>query len=267
MRPGLAIVLLLSAAVCVAQAGDNAYHRWAVVSSAELAKTGLPDLVTVALAERPDMQLVERDRIVEVMRELELVSVLSAANPAQRARLGRLLKADALLLLTRETREDRTLIRAVIADSAQGARLALEFLPVSDDALDVVVPAIATLVRKTRERYPTGVVRIIGVPPLVSRNLVHDYDHLQSRLAHVLESGLSAYPGTAVLEIEEARAIRRELAVSGQELGRRVVPLFVEGEFRVERPVGDEPEPISIALRLTDAENLGRTLERNTSRG
>ena len=87
--------------------------------------------------------------------------------------------------------------------------------------------------KATRQRFPKGIEQIIGVGPFLSQNLLHDFDYLQSGFAALLAQGLSTYPGVAVLEIEEVRAIGRELELSGGELSDRVVPVILEGEYRM----------------------------------
>jgi hypothetical protein len=143
----------------------------------------------------------------------------------------------------------------VISDSALGARLSIDFLPLVSGQTDRLAEQIVVLVRDTRSRFPQGVQRIIGVPSFVSRDLTHDYDYLQDQLAYVLQNGLVAWPGQAVLEVEEARAIQRELDIAGDKLAQRVVPCFIEGEFRTTpaTPAATQPAGALSSRSVTSA--------------
>jgi hypothetical protein len=51
----------------------------------------------------------------------------------------------------------------------------------------------------------------VGVSHFLSKNLVHHYDHRQAGYGYLLQHALARHPGTAVLEIEEARAIAQRV--------------------------------------------------------
>ena len=226
-----------AAAVSTTGAAHAGLDRWAILATPAVQASGLPELLTAALSGTPGLTLVERDQVATVLKELRLDRALGADATGERLKLGELLKADALLILAEEQRGKDHLLRAVISDATVGARLSTDFLAYppaaggsSGDALSA--PLVA-LVRDTRSRFPHGVQQIVGVPNFVSRDLTHDFDYLQDPLAYVLQSGFSAWPGCALLEVEEAQAIQRELDVGGARLGPRLVPCFVEGEYRV----------------------------------
>jgi hypothetical protein len=267
-------------AAAPASSGDGvaptAFARWAIVAAPRVQKSGLADLLTVKLAEEPGLTLVERDQIAAGTKELALDQALGAEAAGQRLKLGKLLKADALLFLAdaelaaepRDTsqasgqrgpaetsdqpgapqadgpRSGRgkaadagpvargRFTRVVISESTLGARLRTDFLLHDPGKAEVAAEQIVSLVRDTRSRFPQGVQRIIGVPSFVNRDLTHEYDYLQDQLAYVLQNGLAAWPGQAVLEVEEARAIQRELDIAGNKLAQRIVPCFIEGEYR-----------------------------------
>jgi hypothetical protein len=156
-------------------------------------------------------------------------------------RLGSVLRADRLLLLSRTAQpepadEATEILRLVIADCATGARIGHEVYPAEIDA-EAFVDAATAAVEQVRRRFPSGVQRVVGVSHFLSRNLVHHYDHRQAGYGYLLQHALALHPGTAVLEIEEARAIAQELSLSAPDptavLRRRAVPVLVDGEFAV----------------------------------
>ncbi len=124
-------------------------------------------------------------------------------------------------------------MKLVICETKFGARLMVEYRPWPATDPEVRSTELARLLTETRQRFPKGIEQIIGVGPFLSQNLLHDFDYLQSGFSALLAQGLSTYPGVAVLEIEEVRAIGRELELSGGELSDRVVPVILEGEYRM----------------------------------
>ncbi len=267
---------------------DSGLSRWAIIASPDARADGMDDLLTAAMSEQEGLYLLERDRLEALLDEASLQQVLGGDDVAGRLRVGRLLRADALILLRVEAnpaaaaraadREDGSspvtddrsqappaaangskgpptagadggeasaeggaadvperLLRVVISDCRQGARLRTEYLPYRQEDVPELVGRIGRMVRQVREQFPAGVQRMIGVAPLVCRNLVHDYNQYQDGFAQLLGSALTS-PGTAVIEVQEARAISRERALPGEAGIQRVVPLLVEGEYEVLRP-------------------------------
>ena len=75
--------------------GEGPWRRWAVISSPEVRTSGLGDLATAELGRVREIELVERDELQKIERELEL-SQLVAADAAGRLKLGKRLRADGL---------------------------------------------------------------------------------------------------------------------------------------------------------------------------
>ena len=246
-----AICLLVTAAGARPAAGEDfALKRWAVVSTRQLQESGAADLFFAELARVEGIDLVERDQLERAVKELKLAALGTAAGAGQRLKLGRLLKADALAVLSREEQS----VRLVLCDCGTGARLRLEYLPDDPDALPDLAKRLAGCVQKTRKHFAGGVRQVYGVPPFMSKNLTHQYDRLQSGYAELLAAGLSSLPGVAVIETEEARHIRRELTLSRNGAVKRVVPRFVEGQFEVTAKTGDKDPPVRLRLKITGAE-------------
>ncbi|NLX24270.1 MAG: hypothetical protein GXY55_21690 [Phycisphaerae bacterium] len=228
----------------------SALCRWAIVATTDVEQSGLADVLATELSQRPGVQLLERAEVEAATRELALSQVAGSGFPNVRLQLGRLLKADALILLAVETvgedADQRESLRIVISETTCGARLHLDSLehPIADP--QVFTQHVAGMVDRVINQYASGLLRVVAVPPFVSDNISHEYDPLRTRFAHVVESALALYPGTAVLEFDELQAIRRELDWAGGDVAARVVPVFVGGEFHIQRAQGLE----SIELRV-----------------
>ncbi len=244
---GVLCTPLLPVGAFAAEPGSS-LSRWAIIASPDVRVDGLDDVLTAALNEQKDLDLLERDRLEALLDEASLQQVLGGDDVAGRLRVGRLLRADALILLRVEAnpaaaaraadREDGSspvtddrsqappaaangskgpptagadggeasaeggaadvperLLRVVISDCRQGARLRTEYLPYRQEDVPELVGRIGRMVRQVREQFPAGVQRMIGVAPLVCRNLVHDYNQYQDGFAQLLGSALTS-PGT-----------------------------------------------------------------------
>jgi hypothetical protein len=128
---GLVCTLLAAADDSVA-ADSGPLRRWAVVGDPAVREAGLSDLVTAELAQLPQVELVEREELQRAIQELELSQLHTAAQPAGRLRLGALVKADALILLSSSKHDGKRFVRVVTCDCVSGARLAYEQFPFSE---------------------------------------------------------------------------------------------------------------------------------------
>jgi len=273
--------------------GEPMFQRFAIMATGDIQGTGLSDLLTAKLSVVEGVELVEREQLASAIKEQELSACFNSTAAPQRLKLGRLLEADVLILLSRTTpvravepsaakpsaagtrvadappaatagatESKESSLRVVISDCIYGARLHVDYFPFDVDALDEVANKCASVVLETRQRFAAGVERLIGVTHFLSKNLTHDHDHLQAGYAALLENSLNVFPGVGVIEIDEARAISQELSLSGGELKRTAVPVFVQGEFKITHADGREPA-VWLSVRLTEANRAGRQFERD----
>ncbi len=238
--------------------GSGALVRWAMVPSPEVRRTGVADLLTAALSENDGIELIERERIDAALAELQLGEALGSADVGAQLKMSRLVGADGLLVIEMEEEGKNRFLRAVAADARLGARLDARRLPFAPEQADTAADELASFTAEVRTRYPQGVELLIGLAPFTSKTFVRDWDHLQRGFANLIEAGLLQSPGVAVLEPAVVHEIVREHELAGGEAGRRLVPVFVEGEFRVlsqrhlpSRPAGNSQE--HEAERETDA--------------
>lgn len=260
---------LITVAISVAAAGRvnaQALARWAVIADPGLASTHVSELLSPALATQLNLVMVEREQISAALRELELSEAFGANSSGRRLALGNLLGADALVLLRPETVGTQRFAHLVIAECRQGARLQTDRLEIPDSGSESSVASIVAQVQAVRSRFPNGVRRMVGVPYFFSRSLSQEHDRWQTQFACVLENELSSLAGIAVLETDEAAAIRREQLAADQSGNRRLVPLMIEADYRVETVAGDAVPEIRMVLKLAAAEGASRTIE-NTARG
>lgn len=252
----------LGAFLHLSAAESSAPRRWAVIGAPEVRSDGFSDLLTAELSGQDGLELVEREQIELATKELELSACLGAKDAERRLKLGRLAKADALALLTLVTHDKKTFLKLTISDCRHGARLRVEHFSYEPERRDDVVRQCGTAIRETRERFGTGIRHLVGVTHFLSKNLTHRYDHLQTGFAALLANALANHPGVAVVEIDEARAIAEELNRTAGELERRVVPVFVEGEFEMTNVPGGEEPRVRIVVQAVDGGEVRRRGER-----
>lgn len=225
-----------------------AYDTFAVVASKDLEAAGLTDLLTAQLSQIAGLRLVERQQVRALAGELELAAMLGTEGAAGRLKAGRLLGAQALVLLSLERSDPAqgvaNQLRLVISEGRCGARLYAERVAWEPGKADAIAAGVASAVARVRLQFPQGVRRVIAVPPFVCRDFTHEQDRLQAVFASLLQSGLETTPGVAVLEVEEARALRQEHEVATPALSGGTPhvepPLFVEGEYVSQRTAAGE---------------------------
>lgn len=202
-------------------------------------------LAGAAPADTP-VALVEREGLEQLAREQVIAKLGDDAHA--RVDVGRLVGADVLALVGRGLGPAGAGVRVIVCDSATGARLAQ--LHVKDD--EAAPELLAREVLDALARFPGGVRSVVGVPDLISRDLQLDHADLQGSLAEMLRDSLARHRGLAVLEVDEAKSI----AVEGERAGagdvRRVVPVYVEGEYRTD-PLADGGPRVSIVVTLRTA--------------
>jgi hypothetical protein len=244
----------------------SGYRRWAALVAEPLKSNGTADLLGVELSQA-GFELVERDQLEAITAEQQLQAFAATEGP-HRVQLGKLLKADALLLLSTRKDGEKTFVRLIISDTRRGARLRVVELPAENPA--AIAKAVVEMARETREHFVGGVKWVVAVPHFLSKDLTHDFDHLQSGFASLLETALSAAPGVAVLETEEATSIGKELDIGGEASVDRVVPLFVAGTYETHRvaptaatqPGEAWPVQVTLSVVVSDGARVIRTFER-----
>ncbi|MEI8373537.1 MAG: hypothetical protein WCJ35_11985 [Planctomycetota bacterium] len=204
--------------------------RVAVIGSPSAGVEKLLPLVELRLAKQPGLALLEREKISEVFREQELSALTAAEGTAKRVALGKLLKADVLVVLRGE---EKPIPHAwvVICETRQGLRLCNQPVECGTKVEDRA-EAVLKLVERALAKHGGQIKEIVAVPPLVSNDLGFESQAQQKPLANVIEQSLLTRPQVLSVELAEAKAVADELAVSGDEDIQRRLPLYLIGEFR-----------------------------------
>jgi hypothetical protein len=252
----------------VLAASENSQPQpWAIIASPDLQETGFPDLLAVDLAIRGYLDLVERQDVDKVFSEQGFARSLGAESPAPRLKLGKMLGADGLILLSLERNPasknaarmrpnsaagtPSQMLRVVLCDCRYGVRLSNELFTFKEHQLDDTCTPCAALIDATRARYRQGIRQIIVVSPFLSKNLLRTHDHLQVAFSTLLETALLGFPGVAVVEIQEAHAIRQELNITATQIRERPVLLNVEGDYELLSGSAHTDPTVSFSVRVS----------------
>lgn len=217
----------------------------------------------------------ERNAIDEVMKEQELQALFTPEAGAQRAALGKLLKADVLVLVrdapppppdkSANASAGEKPVKAIelaVTETRRGLRLCSRSVPRSDDA-ETDADTLVQLVREALGRFAQQVTEIYAVPPFVSRDLGYEHDYLRGAYASLLEQVLLDRPGALVVELAEAQSLAKEVALTdpGARLTRNV-PFYLLGEYRNEGAGDNRRVRLSLKLMRGEQPLDGRSLDR-----
>jgi len=230
----------------------------AIVAEADERLQAMAELVTVALSKSGEAALVERADLKKIRAEQELQASFAPGGVASRRNLGALLRADFLVLLRKRSVDGSSVLDIVIAETRHGYRVARHMRKWKGVTIGSAGEEIVSVTRDALRHLSRGVAAAVAIPPFYSRNLTHHFDYLQRAYARVAEMEVTRRPGCVVVEIEEARAIAEELALSkgADRVGRRP-PVYIMGEFRHE---GAKPDAVvGLSLRLEKKDGVVMT--------
>jgi len=176
-------------------------------------------------------------------------------------KIGRLLGADALVLLSIKKRGEKSYLDVILSDCRLGARLRNETLLLNHKKEEEIAEEVAKFVLDVKTKFHSGILSVIGLSHFISKNFTHKYDFLQTRYAWVLGNALAAIPGIAVIDTEEAHEIGKELTLSQQTPGTRIVPLFVEGEYKISRN-GEKKDIVNFVIFLKNGVKKQRRIKK-----
>ena len=209
-------------------------------------RTTIGTLVEAKLLESKSARWLERAEIDRVLREQELGALFQADSTNLRAQFGKLLKADVLILMRASRNTAAT--QLTVCETKHGLRLISTLVSHGKQA-EPTAEAIVTLINGAIERSAHPIPEIIAVPPFVSNDLTYRYDFLKTAYARLIEHVALHRRDVLVVELDEARAIARELALTAPKSAvRRPLPLYLLGEFRNDGK--DDQRHVTLRLQL-----------------
>ena len=215
----------------------------------------LADLLMAQLSQE-GVQLVERKQLDAILQEQEL----SAAGLTERVNLvkvGRLVRADAFVLLSVEKGKDASLLRVRVAETAHGVRL-LDALTAWDaqqalEAAGALAGSLKGVVDKLR--LPAGQVMAVSIMRVnAGPDLPPEDKWLPEGLRGALSARLAAEPRVVVLEREDLDLLRQEKDLTAGEHGA-----FLGAAVLIDAFVGASPnKELVLTVELLDADGKSR---------
>ena len=215
-------------------------------------RTPLGALLQAKLFEKTSLTWLEREAIGRILKEKELQTCFGADGVTQRTTLGRLLKADLLILLRMRAETGKGTQKQtefVVCETRHGLRLLAHLFTPSEKVEDQAA-ALEQLVQQAIRKHSEGISELYAVPPFLSRDLTFQFNYLQSAYAKIVEQVLLERKGSLVVEFAEAQAIIKEMSLAdpGERLARPL-PLYLLGEFRHEGQAQQRRVGVSLQLK------------------
>jgi len=232
-RPGptAALVWVLLSTLVTAGAREAEAKRCAILVSPECEQAGIGDLLTAKLSRIEGVELVERALVEKVLAERKIsASVLASAEAA--IQLGRLLAADAFLVVERVPKLTPPACRLQVIETRTGISLGMEFL--AEESLKKDAAPVARLLRASTAKLGVPVEKrhYVGLLSFRSEEPGRTLDGVAEAFGMLLVNDLAASPGIVVLDREHLDALQKEEGLTGVELQLRTSALLVEGAIR-----------------------------------
>jgi tetratricopeptide (TPR) repeat protein len=248
----LTLLIGLAILVGIARPSSAAVPVCALLDTSKLPVVGLLEARLFADAKAT---WVERSQLERILKERELQSAFGAAGGEARAALGTLVKANVLVLL-RTSKNDPTAppqLDCVVCETQGGLRLRTMSIPANQNP-ESVAAALEELIREALQKYGEKIDTVVAVPPFLSEDLGSEFNYLQTAYPKLVEEFLLRQPGLLVVELSEAQAIARELALAGEQKVSRLTkpPLHVVGRYRHDGM--GAARTIRMSLRLLQSE-------------
>jgi hypothetical protein len=250
-RVGLACL-----AICIVHGIPELLNAAPTCALVDSTKSPMTALLEARLLSRDDATWVERSQIDRILAEAELQTAFGAEGVAARSKLGQALKADLLVLLRSAKNpnpQGPALIECVVCETRAGLRLRTITIALEKEP-EAAVRSLEEAIVQGLKKYSEKLEAIVAVPPFLSDDLGRESNYLQSAYAKLVEERLLVQPGLLVVELGEAQAIAKELALAGETSTTRFTktPLHVVGRYR--HDIVGNTKTMRLSLRLMKSE-------------
>jgi hypothetical protein len=219
-------------------------------------------------------KLLERADFAALVREQELGEAFTSAGVEDRAKLGRLIKADLLVLIAdhkatvqttasspAQSVAGRKSLEFVVAETNRGLRLATSIELFEPDHLEGLADRYVKQVEQARALWTLDRLTVVAVPGFESLDVRGEHAHLRRGLARLVEQMLVSTPGVVVVEFDEAKALAQEVAIGGNGIAREL-PLYLLGNYQSHQKNGQTTFDLSLDLQH-GADSLGKAAVEN----
>ncbi|MDT8389681.1 MAG: hypothetical protein RRC34_04130 [Lentisphaeria bacterium] len=197
------------------------------------------DLLLVELNDKTDLHLLERQEVTRVLAEQELSLMTRGAVDADSAiQAGKILAADAILILENENHSEKPLLRTRLVDARYGLKLfdGSLALPENPDGYETITDQVAgrAIRHLRRVNVPPDQLLMVGVSSFRNDDLSNKWDWLSDEIPRVIEQNLALYPGVALLERKATAPLSEERDIaSGLPEALQTSAVILNGSFRL----------------------------------
>ncbi len=219
VETGLVKQLSLLLVLCGSVGAQQVRCALVVDKDEDLRSSPLVSLLEARLSQDGHVQLVERSRIDAILREQQ-INLTATVDPNALVRAGRILRADAFILLSSEspapagppTRPVGQLLRMRVVETAHGLRLCDRYEELDPSNVQGVADRIAERVHLVMQKMaqPAGQVVPVGIVDIHRVQLPDRYERLARVLPGLLSARLSAEPRLLMLERESLGTLLKE---------------------------------------------------------
>jgi hypothetical protein len=253
------ILLIAFASSC--WAGDQRPTKLAIVDvgSGQRVSEEFVDFLTLALGREPQVALLERRQVEQILREQSLGMMLTGTNAV---RAGKLVAADAFLMLELQTNQT---VRVLLVDAHYGLRLWDVMFTLATNPGDSEERARSlakgTVFRLANFVCGTDAPRTVSISAFRSEEMSKRWDWLGDTLAAGAEQQLALQPGIVVMERARTRPLteERELA-EGLPEALRASAMIVDGAYRIDRAQGTNAVIVTLRCRRNNVTTLETTV-------
>src|ERR1017187_1414347 len=210
----------------------------------------LPDLLTVSLSRQNRFQLVERQKVSEVWRELNL-TINGMNSAAAMLKLGRVLACDQFVTGTFVIAKTNTEVWITVIDTHNGVVTDLELLPFNATNFGASLEAIASFLNQARTRNPQ---QFIALGRFLDMSISSAHEDWSSRLRaligkHLVDAGYGVVDNETVAPIFEEFQLEQAGLSESQTNRVKFQPSFwlIEGRCKWIR---DTEDKLSVAVRI-----------------
>ena len=216
----------------------------------EKAATDLPDLLMVSLSHENRLQLVERQKVSEVWRELNL-TINGMNSAAAMLKLGRVLACDQFVTGTFVIAKTNAQLWITVIDTHNGVLTDLELLPFNATNFDASLEAIASFLNRARTRNPHQFIALGRFLDLSISSAHEDWsDQLRALIGkHFVDAGYGVVDNETVAPIFEEFQLERAGLSESRTACVKFQPSFwlIEGRCKWIR---DTEDKLSVAIRV-----------------
>ncbi len=250
------------------RADDGRVCRIAIVAldASQEVQAAVP-LLTAWLTTNQTVQLVERADLERILSEQHL-SLSGLADPGRQLHVGQLLRADGLVLLSKDSVRGSLALR--MAETRQGFRVSLISYPLANRKLADVIREIQGDLLNSLPKLSLDPAQclLLSVAAIGNATMIPEAAWIETELAEAIEQGFSRYPRVLILERRQLGRLMEESQVAGQTTNAfRADGVIIDGELALTKGVPLDPKTPDVTFSLRFRNAMNRELGQVSVRG